>query len=531
MFRLEPIGAKRGGRAAVALWRPLGILLLLCSLGTDTSAFGEPPALPGPPLYLPAGLDWLNVPAPLTPEGLAGKVVILDFWTYGCINCIHVAEELRRLEERFGNRLAVIGVHSPKFDHERNLEALRSTIVRLDRRHPIVNDPDWVLMQHYGARAWPTLAMFAPDGSWIGKVSGEGHEERLARMIERVMERFAGALSDRPLPLSLEKDRFASALLAAPGKIAASDDGGPVAVSDTLHHRVILAAPDGKILRVIGSGAPGSRDGPAQDAQFRLPQGLAFAGELLIVADAGNHSVRSVDLTTGQVRTLAGTGRVGLSRQDGEHDALHLDLRSPWDVAARGGEVFIAMAGSHQIWRLGLGDGKIAPYAGSGREGLDTGPLRRASFSQPSGLVLTGDDLYVADAEASAIRRVRLDLGTVANLVGTGLFDFGDRDGTLYKAALQHPTGIVALGPGRLAVADTYNHKVKLIDLKAGTLTTVLGTGKPGRRIGRTSETELNEPGGLALADGRLLIVDTNNHRILALRLDSNQVEEWHLRD
>lgn len=531
MFKPEPIPGKRGDRAAVALWRSLGILLLLCSLTTGASAFGEPRSLPGPPLYLPAGLDWLNVSVPLTPEALTGKVVILDFWTYGCINCIHVAEELRRLEERFGHRLAVIGVHSPKFDHEKNLEALRSTVVRLDRRHPIVNDPDWVLMEHYGARAWPTLAVFAPDGSWVGKVSGEGHEERLARVIERVAEAFPGGLRDRPLPLSLEKERFAAALLAAPGKIAASDDGVRVAVSDTLHHRVILAAPDGKILRVFGSGTPGWRDGPAEEAQFRLPQGLAFAGGLLIVADAGNHRVRSVDLTTGQVRTLAGTGRVGLSRQDGAHDALHLDLRSPWDIAARGGEVFIAMAGTHQIWRLGLVDGKIAPYAGSGREGLDTGPLRQASFSQPSGLALTGEDMYVADAEASAIRRIRLDLGKVANLVGTGLFDFGDRDGKLSKAALQHPSGIVALGAGRLAVADTYNHKVKLIDLETGTLTTVLGTGRPGRRIGNQSDTELNEPGGLAFADGRILIADTNNHRILGLRLDSGQVEEWILRE
>lgn len=515
----------------MALRHQIGVLLLLCLLATGVSAFGAPRAILGPPLYLPAGLDWLNLSGTLTAAELKGKVVILDFWTYGCINCIHVAEELRRLEERFGHRLAVIGVHSPKFDHERNLEALRSTIVRLDRRHPVVSDPDWVLMRHYGARAWPTLAIFAPDGAWVGTVSGEGHEPRLAQLIERVMEDFAGGLSDRPLPLSLEKDRFASALLAAPGKIAASDDGGRVAVSDTLHHRVILAAPDGKILRLLGGGAPGWRDGPAEEAQFKAPQGLAFIGERLIVADTGNHRIRSVDLETGRVRTLAGTGRLGLSRQDGEHPALRVDLRSPWDLAVRGAEVFIAMAGSHQIWRLGLADGKIGAYAGSGREGLETGTLRQASFSQPSGLALKGDDLYVADAEASAIRRIRLDRGEVENLVGTGLFDFGDRDGTFAKAALQHPSGILALGPSRLVIADTYNHRIKLMDLDAGALTTVLGTGRPGRRIGSPVETELNEPGGLAFADGRILIADTNNHRILALRLDSGQVEEWGLHE
>lgn len=189
------------------------------------------------------------------------------------------------------------------------------------------------------------------------------------------------------------------------------------------------------------------------------------------------------------------------------------------------------MAGSHQIWRLGLGDGRISAYAGSGREGIAVGPLRNASFSQPSGFALWGRDLYVADAEASAIRRIRLDAGVVENLVGTGLFDFGDRDGALAQAQLQHPSGIVALGPDRLAIADTYNHKVKLLDLESGTLTTILGTGKPGRRIGSTTGTELNEPGGLAFMDGRILVADTNNHRILSLRLDPPEVEEWVLQD
>jgi thiol-disulfide isomerase/thioredoxin len=377
-------------------------------------------------------------------------VVILDFWTYGCINCIHVAEELRRLEDRFGPRLVVIGVHSPKFDHERNLEALRSTIVRLDRRHPIVSDPDWSLMEHYGIRAWPTLAVFAPDG---------------------------------------------------------------------------------KILQIFGSGDPGQRDGPREEAQFRAPQGLAFTDDALLVADAGNHQVRSLDLKSGEVRTLAGTGRVGRSRQDGEQDALHVDLRSPWDLAVRDGQAYIAMAGSHQLWRLGLGSGKIAVYAGSGREGVETGPLREASFSQPSGLALMGEDLYVADAEASAIRRVRLDRGLVENPVGTGLFDFGDRDGPLDQAQLQHVSGIGALDSDRLAIADTYNHRVKVLDLQAGTLTTVLGTGSPGSRLAGRADTQLNEPSGVAFIDGRLLVADTNNHRILSWRLESDRVEEWRLRD
>ncbi len=504
------------------------VTLLLCALSASLSTAAPQQTPNAPPLDLPADLDWLNVPGPLSPDALRGKVVILDFWTYGCINCIHVAEELRVLEERFGDRLVVIGVHSPKFDHEKNLEGLRSTIVRLDRRHPIVNDPDWRLMERYGVRAWPTLAVFAPDGRWVGKVTGEGHEERLGRAVERLLELFAADLDDRPLPLRLEKDALADAPLAAPGKVAASADGGLVAVSDTLHHRVILADANGRVLRRFGDGEAGWRDGPAAEARFSAPQGLAFVGEDgLLVADPGSHTVRHLDLETGEVRTLAGTGRIGLSRTLGEHDGLHLDLRSPWDLAVRGDQVYIAMAGSHQIWRLGLSDGKISPYAGSGREGIATGPLMEATFSQPSGLALIGDDLYVADAEASAIRRIRLDQGLVENLIGEGLFEFGDRDGELAQARLQHVSGIAALGPDQLAITDAYNHKVKLIDIAAGTVTTILGTGRPGRHLGGRAETELNEPGGLAQVGGRILVADTNNHRIVSLGLDGARISAW----
>jgi DNA-binding beta-propeller fold protein YncE len=328
----------------------------------------------------------------------------------------------------------------------------------------------------------------------------------------------------------LEKARFAHSLLAAPGKVAVSPESDRVAVSDTLHHRIILAQPDGKILHTIGTGKAGMRDGRSGEAQFRAPQGLVFGDGILLVADTGNHAIRLIELNTGKVTTLAGTGRIGTLRR-GEYDARQLDLRSPWDLALKDGEVYIAMAGNHQIWRLSLGDGRIRPYAGSRREGIDTGSLDRASFSQPSGLALTGTDLFVADAEASAIRRIRMDFGQVENLVGKGLFEFGDRDGGLDEAQLQHATGVALLDRDRLVIADTYNHKVKLLDRAAGEVTTLLGSGRPGRRLGTAADTELNEPGGVAAIGGRLLIADTNNHRILEFSPQSGKVRAWPLRE
>jgi len=512
-------------RVCSRVW--LAILCVGCLLlpAPASSAIGGAPRL-----VFPEGLEWLNVERPLTAEDLKGKVVILDFWTYGCINCVHVVEELRQLEERFGDNLAVIGVHSPKFDNEKNLETLRNMVVRLDRRHPIVNDPDWSLMDLYRVRAWPTLTMFTPDGRWLGRVTGEGNEARLTRAMNKILDLYEGKLNDQPLPLALEKARFADSRLAAPGKIAVNKDGSRVAVSDTLHHRVVVTDARGEVIQTFGSGEPGLRDGDAGQAQLNAPQGLVFGDNILFVADTGNHAIRSLDLTDGEVHTLAGTGRIGLLRR-GEYDALHLDLRSPWDLALKGSDLYVAMAGNHQIWRLGLKDGKIRPYAGSRREGIDAGPLAQASFSQPSGLALRGDDLFVADAEASAIRRIRMDEGRVENLVGKGLFEFGDRDGDLDDVRLQHASGVAVLDPEKLVIADSYNHKVKLLDLKTGIVTTLLGTGDPGARLQELTDTQLNEPGGLAVLDGRILVADTNNHRILEFDPATGKVRAWPLGD
>lgn len=502
------------------------LLLLLAIVPLNLQAFslfGEKPVLD-----FPDELQWLNVERPLTASDLKGKVVILDFWTYGCVNCLHVVEELRHLEEKFGERLAVIGVHSPKFDNEKNLESLRNIVVRLDRRHPIVNDPDWILMDRFRVHAWPTLAVFTPDGDLLGKVTGERNERRLARAITRLIELYPDEMDDRPLPMALEKERFATALLAAPAKIAVSADGNRVAVSDTLHHRIILARADGRILGIFGDGEAGFRDGAATRARFYAPRGLVFRDRKILVADTGNHALRLIDPERREVSTLAGNGRIGRLRP-GEYDALHIGLRSPWDLAVKKEIVYIAMAGNHQIWRLDLTSGKIRPYAGSRREGIAAGPLMEASFSQPSGLALAGNDLYVADAEASAIRRIRMDKAEVENLVGTGLFDFGDRDGTLKRAQLQHASGVAVLGPDRLVIADSYNHKIKLLDIAAGRVTTLLGSGRPGRRLGSATTTELNEPGGVAVLGSRVLVADTNNHRILLFSPESKQVEEWSL--
>lgn len=475
----------------------------------------------------PRDLPWLNVSEPLSLQQLRGKVVVLDFWTYGCINCLHVADELRELEAQFGDLLVVVGVHSPKFDNEHDLSTLERNIIRYELHHPVVQDIGFRLMEAYGARAWPTLAVIDPKGNYVARLVGEGVKDRLERIIDYLILRDAEVIDPSPLSLSILRHEGSQQGLAGPGKVAASKQ--IVAISDTLRHRVIIADRNGKVLSVFG-GKAGFADGDATGAGFRSPQGVLISGDQVFVADAGNHAIRLIDLETGRVSTLAGTGEVGRRLRDTvEGTALELELRSPWALAKDGKDLYVAMAGSHQIWKLDLMRGLLSSFAGSGREGIVDGPVKRATFSQPSGLVLVGRDLYVADAEASAIRRVDIDAGKVDTLVGTGLFDFGDKDGSFEDAQLQHPGGIAALGPTSILVADSYNHKLRRLDLEARQVETLTGKGIPGA-AGRSNTTlTLNEPSGVAVSDEFILVADTNHDRLLSYDLERAVFEVWPL--
>ncbi len=481
----------------------------------------NPPAIEFDPL-----LPWLNVKRPLSLNDLKGKVVILDFWTYGCINCIHVLADLRKLEAKYGDQLAVIGVHSPKFDNEKNLETLRSIVVRYDIEHPVVNDVDFTIGNYYGMRAWPTQVVIDPQGGVVGSIEGEGNYAVLDSVVAKLIAKHQAVVRSEPLPMDLEKNRVRFSILAAPGKLAVSRRY--VAISDTLHHRIILAAHDGKVEKTFGGQHAGFVDGGTETARFSSPQGLAFGDGGLFVADTGNHAIRYIDLSSERTMTIAGGGEDAMQRF-GEFDALSVSLRSPWGVALRNSNLYIAMAGLHQIWRLNVNTGKLQSFAGSGIEGIRDGSVVTARFSQPSGLSFLGDWLYVADAEDSAVRRISLGKRRVETLVGTGLFDFGDRDGAFQDAQLQHVLGVAAADPSTIMIADTYNHKLKLLDLDKRVVRTLAGTGQPGRGEGEGLRAQLNEPGGVAVLGERVLIADTNNHRIIQYDLKSQQLTEWRL--
>jgi DNA-binding beta-propeller fold protein YncE len=467
------------------------------------------------------GRGWLNTDKPLSLQALKGKIVLLDFWTYGCINCIHIIPDLKKLEAKYPNQLVVIGVHSAKFQNEKETENIRRIILRYELEHPVYNDSEYAVWQSYGVRAWPTQVLIDPAGYVVGSVSGEGNYQVIDRAVEQLITEFRkrGELNEQPLKLVLEKAKVGDLPLAFPGKVLADAVSDRLFISDSNHNRIVVTKLDGSLIETIGTGERGATDGPFAQASFYRPQGLALSEDTLYVADTENHLIRRVDLKARTVETIAGTGKQSLERF--EHGrARSIALSSPWDLQLIDHTLYIAMAGPHQIWKLDLQSNEVSTFAGSGREARLDGSLLEAGFAQPSGLSSDSKTLYVADSESNIIRAINLASGDVKTLVGGDLFEFGDVDGAGDDVRLQHPLGLVPLGE-KLLVADTYNHKIKELDPSKQKVKTLFGTGKPGQADG--ASPSFYEPGGLSVASNKVYVADTNNHAIRVIDLKTRQ--------
>ncbi len=476
----------------------------------------------------PDGLDWLNTDQPLSIAGLRGKVVVLDFWTYGCINCIHIIPDLERLEREFAEELVVIGVHSAKFAQEGATDNIRNIVLRYGLEHPVVNDRDFEVWRSWGARAWPTVAVIDPAGNIVGGHEGEGVYGVLQPVILSLVNEFAdrGQLDTEPVDFRLERDGLPDTILSFPGKVHADPAGDRLFISDTNHHRVVAARiSDGTVLAVYGTGSKGYADGPSDAAEFDQPQGLWLDTDrdVLYVADVGNHAIRTVALGDGSVGTLAGTGRQGRYPPAGG-TGTEVSLHSPWDVTLAGDTLYVAMAGSHQIWTVDVETGAAAPFAGNARESTRNGDRLEAELAQPSGVTIGADGrVYFADSESSSLRYVDLGSGEVDVLAGSdeSLFDFGDVDGIGTEALLQHPLG-VSWHAGDVWFADTYNSKIKTADPETGEVATRYG-GEAGWRDG--ADPLFYEPGGLHVVDGVAYVADTNNHVVRTVDLATGEAE------
>lgn len=509
----------------------------------------------------PEGLEWLNTEAPISVyKDLCGKVVVLDFFTYCCINCIHLLPDLHALEHTYSDKdgLLIVGVHSAKFPNEKVLDNIKSAVLRYNISHPVVNDADASLWQELEVSCWPTLVILGPRGNMLFSLIGEGHKDKLFLYTSITLKYYKdrGQIRDHKIGIKLYKDSLPSSPLLFPGKVTVDQVTNRLVIADTGHHRILVIWKNGQIQYSIGGPNPGRKDGMFSEATFNSPQGVAIMNNIIYVADTENHLIRKIDLQAEKVSTVAGIGIQGTDKEGGA-EGEQQPISSPWDVTfgTSGSEVqrddilWIAMAGTHQIWALLLDSCKLPKknelkkgtclrFAGSGNEeNRNNAYPHKAGFAQPSGLSLASEEpwncLFVADSESSTVRTISLKDGAVKHLVGgerdpTNLFAFGDADGVGIKAKLQHPLGVAWDNKRNLLyVADSYNHKIKIVDPKTKSCTTLAGTGNTDNVTGSSfTESTFNEPGGLCIGEnGQLLYVaDTNNHQIKVMDLETKTI-------
>lgn len=459
---------------------------------------------------LDPSLGWLNTDHPLRVRSLRGHVVVLNFFTYGCVDSHHALAVVEALARRYAQApVAVVGVHSARFAREASVERVADALARHHVTHPVVVDDGRGLWDRYALHRWPTVVVLRPDGTLASVTPGAPDADALDAAV-------AGLLDEALAHGSLVAERVETAFwpdawertLRFPGGVAVAPDGR-VAIADTGHHRVLVTDRDGAVLAAIGNGRAGLVDGDLGFARFRGPQGLAWEGERVWVADTGNHCVRVIDLDEATVTRVAGTGARGALDLREPAPARSVALRAPWGLAVDAQRVIVSMAGARQLWAYDLDEATLAPWSGSGREALLDGSHAGAAYAQPAGVAQRNGTLYVADSGASAVRAVELASGSVVTLTGTGLADFGDADGPIAHARMQHPLGVAVAGDGAVLVADTYNDAIRRIDLECHAVTTLYrGDG----------EHALREPAALTARDnGAVLVCDTGHHRVVEL--------------
>ena len=476
--------------------------------------------------------EWLNVSEPLKASNLEDRVILLDFWTYACVNCMHMIPEIKKLEEEFGSKLTVIGVHSGKFDNEKNVEGIRNAIVKYDISHPVVNDSKFNIWNNFKVKSWPTLILIGPNGQIKGTYVGEGTSQQIREDVTKLVKKYRYSLNRDPLPIVPEKNKIVGHVLSFPSKLEYVKDfeskgiakTPAILISNSGKNTIIVSSLSGDILLEIGSGKKGLTDGTIGSASFNNPHGLLYKNSVIYVADTGNHALRKIDLKKNEVSTIAGSGARGQILLESK-TAKESDLASPWDLEffPDKNNIIIANSGTHQLLKYDITKEAISPFAGNGVEGIIDGSYPKNNLAQPSAINIFSEKLYFIDSETSSLR-VADKNGLVKTLIGSDLFKFGHKNGPAKEALMQHPVGLAVDDTG-IYIADTHNSIIRKYDVSQATISDYSGSGKKNSDIGSNlKNVSYNEPEDIVAVLDKFYIADTNNNRILVINRNSGDV-------
>jgi thiol-disulfide isomerase/thioredoxin len=458
----------------------------------------------------PASLDWTNTEQPPSLQALRGRVVLMHFWTFDCVNCVNLLPDLRYLENKYHDGLSVVGVHTPKYDYQRQSASVLKAVNRSHIRHAVANDANFELWQAYGVQSWPTVALIDAEGQLAALLPGEGRRQETDALVGQLLDE-AASKDQRVYESHVATNRIEPKLpLLFPRKLLATESS--LWIADSGHNRVLECNHEGRILRQFGSGNPGYWDGRNQDSGFTDPQGLAIVKDWIYVADTGNHAIRRIRILTGDVETAAGTGVLGYDLPNDAAEPTSIAMSAPTAVTGHGEKVYFVVSGQNQLWQLDLIKNRLSVLAGNGQLGLADGDGVAASFAQPSGISLIGQQLVICDSASSSLRVVRLLDNRVSTLIGAGLYEFGDINGKRDVARLQHPLDVCADPRGLIFAADSYNGKIKALNMRTGELRAL------------NIPYRLSEPSGLSLANSALWIANTNAHEIVRVDLKTGQI-------
>lgn len=475
--------------------------------------------------------EWFNVSRPLEISDLKDRVILLDFWTYACVNCIHTLPEIKRIEKEFGNKVVVIGVHSAKFNNEKDSAEIRKAILRYDISHPVVNDSELKIWDNFSVKSWPTFILINPHGNVVETYTGEEGAVLAKKHLRKLVSKFKYQINRDPLPTLLESNNLVGNVLNFPTKLEYTSDfsyknhhAPALFIANSGKNNIIAASLSGNMIAKIGIEKDGFEDGSFGAAAFNAPQGLLYDSGKLYIADTGNHALRVVDFKTGIVSTLIGSGERGEALA-GVLEAKDVDLSSPTalEFFPDKNHIAIANSGTHQILSYDINKNMLSVLAGNGEEGIDDGGIENNSLAQTADMSAYGKKLYFVDSETSSLR-VLDEKGIVSTLIGQDLFKFGYENGTKDKALMQHPLGLMVDDTGAY-ISDSFNHIIRKYDFASKTIRNLVGARKRGEDVGSANKTQFDGPEGIVATLGNFYIADSNNNRIIAVNRASLNAE------